>query len=100
MTPQHTSGPWSLRRTKRGDRARIDGLGWEGLASAWIRLNGEGWDYAEGVANAHLIAAAPDLLDALRDCLPHLPEGELRDRAKYVIDKAMIPLPILGRNEI
>jgi hypothetical protein len=51
-------------------------------------------------ANAHLIAAAPDLLAALKqlheacyhaDCLEELPEridGSLLDKAKAAIDKA------------
>ena len=61
MSAAHTAGPWTLV-----DRPRIgDGL----IATVAARLkivSAEGVSPDEDHANACLIAAAPDLLDALR----------------------------------
>lgn len=56
-----TPGPWSL-----GDRSTdqcwqaVNGPGWAMLARVVVRLTGEPHDEPTAVANAHLIAAAPD----------------------------------------
>lgn len=54
MTAQHTPGPWHVANGVqiRSERHQI--------AKVWMMRNGE------GNANAKLIAAAPDLLEALR----------------------------------
>lgn len=72
MSTRHTPGPWSFGSKGRFQQ-HIDGgpVGpkWFRLASVIVRLNGEDEDNTEGLANAQLIAAAPDLLEAL-DCEP------------------------------
>ena len=59
--PRHTPGPWRIHRLTNG---------WPVITSddhdiADLRLNGKGLPHAE--ANAALIAAAPELLAALKD---------------------------------
>ena len=56
MTAQHTPGPWLL------DFGREDAAVHAGVTIASISDDAVAWQ-----ANAHLIAAAPDLLAALRD---------------------------------
>ena len=68
-TQKHTDGPWKIHTDAHG-RGLIYAEGrW--LATTW-RANGEGNDapYLPSEANAHLIAAAPDLLVALKQCVP------------------------------
>jgi len=66
-TPKHTEGPWKMRPyTKAGE-------------TEYLIDTGDGWTTAkvnatipdEDRANAALIAAAPDLLDALREIVDH-----------------------------
>lgn len=58
---RHTPGPWSVLGT---DEVMV-----EGLASDICSLIG---DRATQLANANLIAAAPDLAEALRVCVDAL----------------------------
>lgn len=70
----HTPGPWKIGPRNAGNGANISDSHGRYLAhtSAVRNLNGDHLDperhieTAEAVANAHLIAAAPDLLAALR----------------------------------
>jgi hypothetical protein len=62
----HTPGPWTITRgtKERGSLAR--GIHRPDGATV-VRFNGLGRPASrEGEANAHLIAAAPDLLEALK----------------------------------
>lgn len=72
----HTKGPWKAwqRDSDKGTnywaiRAAPDAFGLQGNLRGYC-----------GEANAHLIAAAPDLLEALERCDPG-PEWEIPDRA-------------------
>lgn len=67
---KHTPGPWSAVADE--DSARIGGCDWriitpcslddhDALVSIWDRRDGE-----DVAANARLIAAAPDMLEALK----------------------------------
>ena len=63
-TPTHTPGPWTLEHSsaKRGPGGLCG-------TAAFNRVVGDGMELATGIqreANARLIAAAPDLLEALK----------------------------------
>lgn len=71
-TARHTPGPWRIDREEfnDGDRKQIPlvshGVGREGYGIADVRH----WSgHEENWANAHLIAAAPELYEALKDVL-------------------------------
>jgi hypothetical protein len=64
MNTQHTPGPWAIYRGTPQTYADIYAANWHGLAKVVVRLDGKGKDNAKGLANARLIAAAPDLLAA------------------------------------
>ena len=75
---KHTPGPWHEDGTDEfGDKAIIPVKG--GMAVAVVVTNGQLKEVAE--ANAHLIAAAPDLyetLKAIRNLAQRCPADELR----------------------
>ena len=68
--PSHTPGPWDVE--PKGSRNFVDGAA--GLAVAYL-----GWagvrERSEIEANARLIAAAPELLEALAGCADALREA-------------------------
>ena len=62
---KHTPGPWAMPDSGKGRISKVGANGgWDGLIAT-----ADCGDYArsksEGLANARLIAAAPDLLEAL-----------------------------------
>lgn len=70
----HTPGPWRLERPRSGHKIHVSGFGWLRFARVWAEVGGQ--PNAEGEANARLIAAAPEMLEALkkaRDGLMQLP---------------------------
>jgi len=84
----HTPGPWKVFWAK-GHQHMFIGIGTEdgeGITSIW-RSNSE-----EAAANARLIAAAPELLAALQDCLRehggYTIKGECERNACAAIAKA------------
>lgn len=63
----HTQGPWVIsRKSESSCKARINAVGWGHLAKVVVRMEGSPSDSPEGIANARLIASAPELLDALK----------------------------------
>lgn len=74
----YTRGPWKCNRRapfgedyntdKMRSTLAIDSANWASLAQVVVMVNES--PSAEGVANAHLIAAAPDLYEALNLILP------------------------------
>lgn len=72
MTQKHSQGPWTVNWGMRPPR-----IG--GAESAEVTIvDMPHWDidhWGERTANTHLIAAAPDLLEAL-ECLVHRCEAE------------------------
>ena len=63
-----TPGPWDIgSEVDEMGRRSISGQGWVHFADVTTRMSGESEDCADGIANANLIAAAPDLLAALQD---------------------------------
>lgn len=89
----HTPGPWTY------DDESVTGSVWSGNApsGAWptgVCVASVLGDSAESEANARLIAAAPELLEALEECLEWIrqngrpPTSELRQRVENAIAKA------------
>jgi hypothetical protein len=64
-----TPGPWRFSLSKR--RAYISGVHWDNFAKVVVKMETEKIYSVQGIANAKLIAAAPDLLSALQN-LVHL----------------------------
>jgi len=66
-TAQHTPGPWAVipKKTPQGDIATVYNTpdGWVSIhATTWLNIG----DQQVAMANARLISAAPDLLEALQ----------------------------------
>ena len=61
-----TPGPWSC--IVEGNDAFVMPAGGSPCVTL-IKLRGAGTSYSESLANARLIAAAPDLLQTLRSCV-------------------------------
>jgi hypothetical protein len=72
---KHTPGPWWTLRTRSNLRVSINGKGWTRFAKVVVRMNDADHDSDEGLANARLIAAAPELLEALRELNAALNDG-------------------------
>jgi hypothetical protein len=93
MKTQHTPGPWVVADDK---------VQQHGSTIANVTKENQWWNTTEGIAteempwkaNAHLIAAAPELLDALSECLEQLEqlhylyEGEFSERIQGADDAA------------
>ena len=69
MTTQHTPGPWTIKffRSIEPNHALICAEDWHDFASVVVRFCGDDTDDATGLANARLIAAAPEMLEALKE---------------------------------
>jgi hypothetical protein len=72
MTAKHTPGPWEARQDYRS-ALYIVGPDSERIANSPGGANSNPAVYAKGYANARLIAAAPELLEALGKLLNTLP---------------------------
>jgi hypothetical protein len=73
MSAAHTPGPWAIlpEGTPHGEIATVYNTpdGWVSIhAPTWLNIG----DQQVAMANARLIAAAPDLLDALRIARDHI----------------------------
>lgn len=62
METKHTPGPWAVYQSRGNSRLRVMS---DAVPYDVATMNHAGNDEAEA-ANAHLIAAAPEMLDALR----------------------------------
>lgn len=63
----HSPGPWKIaRRSRRGYYLFIDAGTWTDAVRVVVRMEGNDTDRPEGLANACLAVAAPDLLAALK----------------------------------
>jgi hypothetical protein len=64
--PKFTPGPWTIKTDSEGGYAFVEILGADGLQVANLESGGDAFD-AQTEADAQLIAAAPELLEALRE---------------------------------
>lgn len=67
---KHTPGPWKVAKRRKSYR---DGNMMYGIVGPECVSDYEDWGFTE--ANARLIAAAPDLLDALLSALPFVEDA-------------------------
>ncbi len=68
-TPKHTSGPWTTQKLKMNECIEV----WNfeaGVRVGYLNPN-KGYE-----ANAHLIAAAPCMIEALEEYVRDLPESD------------------------
>lgn len=67
----HTKGPWHIHQNESSPGFRIDSLGneWQGLCKVYQAPGLED----QGAANAKLIAAAPEMLQALKNIVSSAP---------------------------
>ena len=72
MEKKHTPGPWEVRKTASGNPFIYAGQ----LNVAGVAMVRAGVDSATAEANARLIAAAPELLEALIQAVAWI-EGEI-----------------------
>ena len=73
MSTKHTPGPWFIVTSDHNvivdkDPALDGRIVARTYDNRWQSRNVYDEDGAEGIANAHLIAAAPDLFEALENC--------------------------------
>ena len=73
MADKHTPGPWH-RDARSGPGCDVRAASGRKVALCWGLASNNASNYRPGYraecdANAHLIAAAPDLLEALKDCV-------------------------------
>lgn len=75
MTEKHTPGPWALDDSECGDLRLLDleGRTLVLVPGCWPDRRDD--DDPEAVANARLIAAAPDMLELLEDWARVLADG-------------------------
>ena len=95
MNTKHTPGPWKVKHSETKDSfnviGTIPGRLYKVCRCPYLRQE---WDKKEAEANAKLIAAAPELLEALQELVklyPHFfPElaNENIIKAKAAIQKA------------
>ena len=100
---KHSPGPWTIGKVSHAEQhVDIDSLNhdpfvgcdeWRAMARTYGTEGEEEIGSIVMLANARLIAAAPELLEALTDCVEHMhwtqPQGEAAlKKAKAAIAKA------------
>lgn len=93
MTPKHTPGPWEHRGLTMISGRNVDGCM---FTLANVTPAGDLHNAAECAANARLIAAAPELLAALRALLPDV-DHEIEQRKHGGNDEDWQELDALSR---
>ncbi len=89
MSAKHTTGPWvihpddDLHPEYSGHVMTRDGYAVADCILEWSSI-----EECEQIANARLIAAAPDLLEALRDCLRRIDDADETYGPDHAVTKA------------
>ena len=95
MSAGHTPGPWdapkpTMINKKAWSKLHFDGpmqfvtVGWDGFSGETIAIV-YGDDDDQEISNARLIAAAPDLLEALQDAYAELLADSTRDGPRCLL---------------
>lgn len=75
MTTEHTAGPWKVMENAKGNFqhgiSTANGAPVSAMI-AYVDIKSVNTDKTARLANARLMAAAPELLAAMRDCLADL----------------------------
>ena len=84
---------WVLGRIDKSYQY-INGEGWQGFARVVVKMRGSNYTSSIGESNAKLIAAAPELLEALKMFVDYcygteLQESERFKKGKEAIEKAL-----------
>ena len=77
----HTPGPWELAHEQHSRYCHVNSVDWGMFASVVVRMQGMDCDCPEGLANARLIAAAPELLEAAEKALHYMRLHKYADQA-------------------
>ena len=85
MEFKHSPAPWRCH----DKRPNCSGYSIVGNDGQYIAFVGDSDELSPVDANAHLIAAAPDLLDVLIECRKWVLYKELQDKADLAITKAL-----------
>lgn len=96
MSAKHTPGPW-LRDASSGMKCDVRAANGRNVALCWGLAANHESNYkvryrAECDANAHLIAAAPDLLEAAQaawNCIGELPPTQARVEVAQLLQAAI-----------
>lgn len=90
---KHTPGPWTPEIEHSG------GVGWRVVSDASGYPN-DGWNICASIlgpdskANAHLIAAAPDMLAALQAAMPTLRNAATEEARSALAPTGLAPLSV------
>lgn len=93
---RHTPGPWEVKPyecRRRGQSyvhpAAVIGIGKDGVTQVWITTEVSGHNLqGSSMANALLIAAAPDYYALIREAVDHAITDDWLSRARAAIAKA------------
>ena len=104
MGTEHTPGPWTAHKSTIGEywyditaRANLD---WDGASEMWSNdpASANGDNDEEALANALLVAAAPDLLAACQRADEWIRSG-YDGEAAYILDELCIAIAKATRKE-
>lgn len=86
MTTKFTPGPWYLNGTDKGPGQYYMHIGAKGSPMNLASINE---CHTQSIANSHLIAAAPDLYEALKEIMNgRSMDSDLREQCKLALAKA------------
>ena len=83
MGTKHTPGKWNIVESNKIDEEAHIQTDLKSICRMWIQMD------SQDMANARLIAAAPDLLEALKalvaDLKPYMGQGRMDDKIRNAI---------------
>lgn len=98
---KHTRGPWTIEEAKGHYRILGRNITTGVHLIAQLLQHGQDWFTSEDQANAHLIAAAPELLEALKAILSMNPsphdDGDHNDFTDLIIKAERLIVKVEGK---